>query len=116
MPSWGPPAAGRSAPGWDRGRCCTCGMPARPATGSAPARWRGGPPPRRGLERSRLAVDTTAEVARGVGPLRFGIWDWLDRPPGLPVAELYEQRLQVLEAADRAGFYCYHLAEHHGTP
>ena len=30
--------------------------------------------------------------------------------------ELYEQRLRVLEEADRAGFYCYHLAEHHGTP
>jgi alkanesulfonate monooxygenase SsuD/methylene tetrahydromethanopterin reductase-like flavin-dependent oxidoreductase (luciferase family) len=61
-------------------------------------------------------MDAAADGAAGVGPLRFGIWDWLDRPPGMPVAELYEQRLEVLAAADRAGFYCYHLAEHHGTP
>ncbi len=55
-------------------------------------------------------------IPRGPAPLRFGIWDWLDRPPGVPVADLYEQRLRLLEAADAAGFYCYHLAEHHGTP
>jgi alkanesulfonate monooxygenase SsuD/methylene tetrahydromethanopterin reductase-like flavin-dependent oxidoreductase (luciferase family) len=61
-------------------------------------------------------VERGTGAAAGGGPLRFGIWDWLDRPPGLPVGELYEQRLRVLEAADRAGFYCYHLAEHHGTP
>ena len=28
----------------------------------------------------------------------------------------YENRLTLLEACDRAGFYCYHLAEHHQTP
>ncbi len=59
---------------------------------------------------------TASRAPDGNAPLRFGIWDWLDRPPGMPVADLYEQRLQVLEAADKAGFYCYHLAEHHGTP
>ena len=30
--------------------------------------------------------------------------------------QLYEERLQLLEAADTAGFFCYHLAEHHATP
>lgn len=49
-------------------------------------------------------------------PLRFGIFDWIDENHTLPLAELYEQRLQLLEYADRAGFWCYHLAEHHGTP
>jgi alkanesulfonate monooxygenase SsuD/methylene tetrahydromethanopterin reductase-like flavin-dependent oxidoreductase (luciferase family) len=29
---------------------------------------------------------------------------------------MYEERLQPLESADRAGFFCYHLAEHHLTP
>lgn len=48
-------------------------------------------------------------------PLSFGIFDWLDRS-SLDLADLYEQRLQMLEYADKAGFYCYHLAEHHGTP
>jgi alkanesulfonate monooxygenase SsuD/methylene tetrahydromethanopterin reductase-like flavin-dependent oxidoreductase (luciferase family) len=32
------------------------------------------------------------------------------------LAETYEQRPQVLAAADALGFWCYHVAEHHGTP
>lgn len=32
---------------------------------------------------------------------------------GTPLADLYEQRLQLLERADAAGFWCYHKAEHH---
>ena len=63
-----------------------------------------------------MRAETTTGAAPRGGRLRFGIWDWLDRPPGLPIGALYEQRLRLLEAADRAGFYCYHLAEHHGTP
>ena len=47
--------------------------------------------------------------------LKFGIFDWIDRN-GLPLADLFEQRLKLLEFADSAGFYCYHLAEHHATP
>lgn len=34
----------------------------------------------------------------------------------MPIDELYEQRLKLIEAADQSGFYCYHLAEHHGSP
>jgi alkanesulfonate monooxygenase SsuD/methylene tetrahydromethanopterin reductase-like flavin-dependent oxidoreductase (luciferase family) len=45
----------------------------------------------------------------------FGLFDWVDRSAG-PMHQLYEQRLQLLEAADAAGFYGYHLAEHHATP
>ena len=29
---------------------------------------------------------------------------------------IYEDRLKIVEAYDRAGFYAYHLAEHHSTP
>ena len=47
--------------------------------------------------------------------LQFGMFDWIDNS-GLDVAEIYEQRLRMLELADRAGFYCYHLAEHQLTP
>jgi alkanesulfonate monooxygenase SsuD/methylene tetrahydromethanopterin reductase-like flavin-dependent oxidoreductase (luciferase family) len=32
------------------------------------------------------------------------------------MTELYEQRLAITEQYDRAGFYAYHLAEHHSTP
>jgi len=47
--------------------------------------------------------------------LRFGIFDHLD-DSGLPLSEHFEQRLKLIEAYDRAGFYGYHLAEHHNTP
>ena len=48
-------------------------------------------------------------------PIRFGIFDWIDSNGSNP-ADLYEQRLKFLEYADSAGFYCYHMAEHQGTP
>jgi alkanesulfonate monooxygenase SsuD/methylene tetrahydromethanopterin reductase-like flavin-dependent oxidoreductase (luciferase family) len=48
-------------------------------------------------------------------PVQFGIFDWIDRNQ-LQLFDLYEQRLQCLEYADEAGFYCYHLAEHQATP
>ncbi len=48
--------------------------------------------------------------------ISFGIFDWIDNNRGLTLPELYEQRLRMLELADEMGFWCYHLAEHHGTP
>jgi alkanesulfonate monooxygenase SsuD/methylene tetrahydromethanopterin reductase-like flavin-dependent oxidoreductase (luciferase family) len=45
----------------------------------------------------------------------FGLFDWIDRSTA-PLHQLYKDRLQLLEAADAAGFFCYHLAEHHATP
>ena len=47
--------------------------------------------------------------------MRFGIFDHMDRSGELLSAQ-YESRLRILEACDAAGFYSYHLAEHHGTP
>jgi len=46
--------------------------------------------------------------------VRFALFDWLDES-GRGFGETYEERLRMLEYADEAGFYCYHLAEHHGT-
>ncbi len=45
----------------------------------------------------------------------FGMFDWIDRRE-VPLRQLYADRMALLEAADAAGFFCYHLAEHHGTP
>ena len=45
----------------------------------------------------------------------FGIFDHLDRTDA-PLGDYYEDRLKLIEAYERAGFYCYHLAEHHSTP
>jgi alkanesulfonate monooxygenase SsuD/methylene tetrahydromethanopterin reductase-like flavin-dependent oxidoreductase (luciferase family) len=47
--------------------------------------------------------------------MEFGVFDHLDRHPG-PLRDYYEDRLRMIEAYDRAGFYAYHLAEHHFTP
>ena len=47
-------------------------------------------------------------------PVRFAMFDWLDES-GRGQGETYEERLRMLELADRAGFSCYHLAEHHAT-
>jgi alkanesulfonate monooxygenase SsuD/methylene tetrahydromethanopterin reductase-like flavin-dependent oxidoreductase (luciferase family) len=45
----------------------------------------------------------------------FGLFDWIDRGE-TPLHQLYEERLQLLQGADAAGFFGYHLAEHHATP
>lgn len=47
--------------------------------------------------------------------MEFGIFDHLDLS-ALPLKDYYEARLKLLEAYDRAGFYAYHVAEHHSTP
>ena len=47
--------------------------------------------------------------------MKFGVFDHVD-DSGLPLAEHLEARLRMAEAYDAAGFHCYHVAEHHGTP
>jgi alkanesulfonate monooxygenase SsuD/methylene tetrahydromethanopterin reductase-like flavin-dependent oxidoreductase (luciferase family) len=47
--------------------------------------------------------------------MEFGIFDHLDRT-GASLPDYYEDRLKIIEAYDRAGFYGYHVAEHHSTP
>jgi alkanesulfonate monooxygenase SsuD/methylene tetrahydromethanopterin reductase-like flavin-dependent oxidoreductase (luciferase family) len=47
--------------------------------------------------------------------LQFGIFDHLD-DNGVPLADLFETRLDLIEHYDRAGFRSYHIAEHHATP
>jgi len=46
----------------------------------------------------------------------FGIFDHLDRRPDTALGQTYEDRLKLVEAYDRAGFYAYQIAEHHATP
>src|SRR6202048_46806 len=47
--------------------------------------------------------------------MQFGIFDHLD-DSGVPLGRHFEERLRLIEAYDRAGFYGYHLAEQHNTP
>jgi len=46
--------------------------------------------------------------------MEFGVFDHLDAYGG-SLADYYEDRLRIVEAYDRAGFYGYHVAEHHST-
>jgi alkanesulfonate monooxygenase SsuD/methylene tetrahydromethanopterin reductase-like flavin-dependent oxidoreductase (luciferase family) len=47
--------------------------------------------------------------------MKFGLFDHVDRNDR-PLARQFDERLQFAAAADEAGFYCLHFAEHHGTP
>jgi len=47
--------------------------------------------------------------------MKFGVFDHMD-DAGVPLGQLYADRLRLIEAYDRAGLYGYHLAEHHATP
>ncbi|MFT5485232.1 MAG: alkanesulfonate monooxygenase SsuD [Paracoccaceae bacterium] len=47
--------------------------------------------------------------------MKFGVFDHVDKS-GRPLAEQFAQRVEYVAAADRLGFYAYHVAEHHATP
>ena len=46
--------------------------------------------------------------------MEFGVFDHLDKNDRA-LARYYDERLKVIEAYERAGFYAYHVAEHHLT-
>ncbi len=48
--------------------------------------------------------------------MHVGIFDWVEASERLSPGEVYAHRLQMAEAADKAGFHAYMLAEHQGTP
>ncbi len=45
--------------------------------------------------------------------LRFGVFDHIEPLDGISLKDMYDLRLIQIEALDKAGFYAYHLAEHH---
>jgi len=47
--------------------------------------------------------------------LQFGVFDHIEPLDGLTLKQIYDLRLTQIEKLDKAGFYAYHLAEHH-TP
>ena len=47
--------------------------------------------------------------------MKFGVFDHMD-DAGIPLGQLYADRLQLVEAYDRAGLRGYHLAERGITP
>ena len=47
--------------------------------------------------------------------MQFGIFDHFDAS-GQPLREFFADRLKLIEAYDRLGYYGFHSAEHHATP
>ena len=47
--------------------------------------------------------------------MKFGVFDHVD-DSGLPLADHLASRIEMVQAYEAAGFHCYHVAEHHGTP
>jgi len=47
--------------------------------------------------------------------MKVGLFDHIEHGER-PTAQLFDERLAFIQAADAAGFYCLHLAEHHQTP
>ncbi len=47
--------------------------------------------------------------------MKFGIFDYIDMRSE-PLTQTYDERMVLLQAAEAAGFYGYHVTEHHATP
>ena len=47
--------------------------------------------------------------------MKVGLFDHIEHGER-PLAQILDERLAFIQAADEAGFYCLHLAEHHQTP
>jgi alkanesulfonate monooxygenase SsuD/methylene tetrahydromethanopterin reductase-like flavin-dependent oxidoreductase (luciferase family) len=47
--------------------------------------------------------------------MKIGLFDHVE-DGSRPLTTLFDERLRFAEAADEAGIYCLHLAEHHATP
>src|SRR5438876_1282342 len=52
---------------------------------------------------------------QGALGMEFGVFDHLDLGDR-PHERFYRERLEIVEAYERAGFHSYHVAEHHLTP
>ena len=48
--------------------------------------------------------------------MKFGLFDHIDRTDDRPLAQQFDERIEFVKAADEAGFYCLHVAEHHSSP
>jgi len=47
--------------------------------------------------------------------MKVGLFDHVERSDR-PLSVQYDERFEFVALADEAGFYCYHVAEHHCTP
>ena len=48
--------------------------------------------------------------------LHFGLFDWIEASPTRSPRDVYAEKLELAQAADRLGLHAYLVAEHQGTP
>ena len=48
--------------------------------------------------------------------MKVGLFDHVERAADRPLAAQFDERLEFALAAEAAGIYCLHVAEHHATP
>lgn len=48
--------------------------------------------------------------------MKFGIFDHLERSPDRTLSTQFDERIAFVQAAEEAGAYCLHVAEHHSSP
>ena len=63
--------------------------------------------------------DDKSDTLLAMEPLNFGIFDWVEAASGnlsRQPAQIYEHKIELAAAAERAGFHAFFIAEHHGTP
>jgi alkanesulfonate monooxygenase SsuD/methylene tetrahydromethanopterin reductase-like flavin-dependent oxidoreductase (luciferase family) len=61
------------------------------------------------------AEDGRTSIGEDRRIMKIGLFDHVEAGER-PVAQLYDERIEFARAADQAGFYCLHVAEHHATP
>ena len=47
--------------------------------------------------------------------MKFGLFDHLERSEDRSLATQFDERIAFAAAADKAGIYCLHVAEHHSS-
>src|ERR1700739_1229496 len=60
-------------------------------------------------------IRASAAPDRERGTMKIGLFDHVEYGDR-PLTQLFDERLRFAQAADAAGFYCLHIAEHHATP
>src|SRR5947207_2300882 len=58
---------------------------------------------------------TNRRRRRAEAAMKIGLFDHVEHG-NRPLATLFDERLAFAKAADDAGIYCLHVAEHHATP
>ena len=69
-----------------------------------------------GIVQCAAAIVSHIQENRRLKKMKVGIFDHVERAADRPIAQTLDERLKFAAAADEAGIYCLHVAEHHATP